>query len=357
MMSLFIMKKKRFKFNVNFRLEELSSVPFISGLLFAKIRLLEGGSFLEQSTREEIQNHSVSWKTSYNFQCKVTANASTGFLDPCICRVSVRMDQKGGKAYQKLGFVDINLSEFAGSGQQSRKFLLEGYDSKHRQDNSTIEVTLEMTLISGDPVFKVPRQTTKWYDDLDQTPSSVRIEECSEGSLASNSASSGCGSLPRKDRPNIITGIEPKSGYLCIAQLHDSPEVDMHPQNPDSEGLKSHQRNDSYTSQHSRGSTGYASLGHSRQSSMGSEKNPFATHTRSSSAGSALINDLTKGDRRKKLEELEKGKRVDQTRVNAGEVVDDLFKEFLSSADLGTKNQQSTGLQLQFDKEGNPFVR
>lgn len=41
--------------------------------------------------REEIQNHSVSWKTSYNFQCKVTANASTGFLDPCICRVSVRM--------------------------------------------------------------------------------------------------------------------------------------------------------------------------------------------------------------------------------------------------------------------------
>lgn len=51
MMSLFIMKKKRFKFNVNFRLEELSSVPFISGLLFAKIRLLEGGSFLEQSTR------------------------------------------------------------------------------------------------------------------------------------------------------------------------------------------------------------------------------------------------------------------------------------------------------------------
>lgn len=42
-----------------------------------------------------------------------------------------------------------------------------------------------------------------------------------------------------------------------------------------------------------------------------------------------------------KLEELEKGKRVDQTRVNAGEVVDDLFKEFMSSADLGTKNQQS----------------
>ena len=54
----------------------------------------------------------------------------------------------------------------------------------------------------------------------------------------------------------------------------------MHLQSADNEGLKSHQRNDSYTSQHSRGSIGYNSLGHSRQSSVGSEKNPYATHTR-----------------------------------------------------------------------------
>lgn len=146
-----------------------------------------------------------------------------------------------------------------------------------------------------------PRQTTKWYDDFDQP--SVRIEECSEGSLASNSASSGCGSLPRKDRPNIITGNKLKlqlnsynfsaftfrgrkkgnvyiwvCSFTCL--IIDSPEVDMHLQSADNEGLKSHQRNDSYTSQHSRGSIGYNSLGHSRQSSVGSEKNPYATHTR-----------------------------------------------------------------------------
>lgn len=44
----------------------------------------------------------------------------------------------------------------------------------------------------------------------------VCIEECSEGSLVFNSVSSGCGSLFRKDRLNIIIGIEFKFGYLCI---------------------------------------------------------------------------------------------------------------------------------------------
>ncbi len=51
--------------------------------------------------------------------------------------------------------MDINLAEFAGSGHQTRRFLLEGYDAKHRVDNSTLTVNIEMSLVSGDPVFKV----------------------------------------------------------------------------------------------------------------------------------------------------------------------------------------------------------
>lgn len=45
------MKKKKFKFDVNFELNELSSVPFVSGVLFAKIRQLDGGHFNEVSSR------------------------------------------------------------------------------------------------------------------------------------------------------------------------------------------------------------------------------------------------------------------------------------------------------------------
>lgn len=47
----FMLKKKRFKFLVNFELEELLSVPFVSGIVFAKIRLLDGGSFTDVSNR------------------------------------------------------------------------------------------------------------------------------------------------------------------------------------------------------------------------------------------------------------------------------------------------------------------
>jgi len=39
------MRKKRFKFDVTFEVDELLMVSFVSGTLFAKIRLLNCGSF------------------------------------------------------------------------------------------------------------------------------------------------------------------------------------------------------------------------------------------------------------------------------------------------------------------------
>jgi hypothetical protein len=47
------------------------------------------------------------------------------------------------------------LAEFAGSGSTLRRCLLEGYNKRHRQDNSILKVTILMTLLSGDPCFKV----------------------------------------------------------------------------------------------------------------------------------------------------------------------------------------------------------
>lgn len=49
-MSFILTKKKRFKFKVDFELEELSSVPFVNGVLFCKVRLVDGG-FAEESSR------------------------------------------------------------------------------------------------------------------------------------------------------------------------------------------------------------------------------------------------------------------------------------------------------------------
>lgn len=104
--------------------------------------------------RKEVKNHRVEWNRSFEFPCKVTANASTGILDPCFLRISIRKEMKGGRSYFKLGFIDLNLAEYAGAGSVTRRFLLEGYDSKHRLDNSMLTLSLKMHMLSGDILFK-----------------------------------------------------------------------------------------------------------------------------------------------------------------------------------------------------------
>ena len=40
--------------------------------------------------REEVFDHQVKWHCKRKFVCKMIANANTGVLEPCVCRVSVR---------------------------------------------------------------------------------------------------------------------------------------------------------------------------------------------------------------------------------------------------------------------------
>lgn len=47
----FLLKKKKFKFQVDFMIADLTDVPFVVATLFAKVRLLDGGTFCEQSSR------------------------------------------------------------------------------------------------------------------------------------------------------------------------------------------------------------------------------------------------------------------------------------------------------------------
>uniref|UniRef100_A0A3Q2ZNR8 Estrogen-induced osteoclastogenesis regulator 1a n=1 Tax=Kryptolebias marmoratus TaxID=37003 RepID=A0A3Q2ZNR8_KRYMA len=135
----FFVKKKKFKFQTHLTLEELTAVPFVNGVLFCKLRLLDG-DFVATSSRQEVQENCVRWRKRFTFVSKMSANPHTGVLDPSVCRVSVRKELKGGKAYTKLGFTDLNMAEFAGSGSTVRCCLLEGYDTKNtRQDNSILK--------------------------------------------------------------------------------------------------------------------------------------------------------------------------------------------------------------------------
>ncbi|KAM9444346.1 EEIG family member 2 isoform 2-T2 [Clarias gariepinus] len=241
-----MMKKKKFKFNVDFELDELSSVPFVNGVLFCKVRLLDGG-FSEESSREVVQANCVRWRTRFSFPCKMSASAGTGVLDPCICRVSVRKETKGGKTFAKLGFADLNLAEFAGSGSTTRRCLLEGYDTKNtRQDNSILKVIICTHLMSGDPCFKTPPSTATM----------IGIQGDGESLLE-----------------------ERRGGDSQKPFLGFSENVGKCGSLPDDLGLCGHSRTSSYASQQSKVS-GY-STGHSRSSSLSE-----FTHKRNTSVGS-----------------------------------------------------------------------
>ncbi|XP_051969498.1 protein FAM102A-like isoform X5 [Xyrauchen texanus] len=249
----FLMKKK-FKFQTHFTLEELTAVPFINGMLFCKFRLLDGGDFSISSSRQEVQENCVRWRKKFSFVCKMSASPTTGVLDPCICRVSVRKELKGGKTFSKLGFADLNLAEFAGSGSTVRCCILEGYNTKNtRQDNSILKVTIGMTLLSGDPCFKTPVSTVKTIAIAGQDPS-LQLDRKGEGTadhsvptLASNSRRS-LKNRPVNNSGGLQEGLEEN---LC------SPEEVFH---------TGHSRNSSFASQQSKIS-GY-STEYSRSSSL-----------------------------------------------------------------------------------------
>ena len=152
----FMIKKKRYKFAVDLSLDELTEVTYSKGIFFAKIRQLDGGGFTDVSKRMEVQNHIVKYQTRFHFPCKMFASASSGILESCKCRISIRMEEKGGKHFRKLGFADVNLSEYAGAGPSTQRYILQGYDQNHRLDNSMLQITLNITLKEGDTIFQRP---------------------------------------------------------------------------------------------------------------------------------------------------------------------------------------------------------
>ncbi|VDK58114.1 unnamed protein product, partial [Gongylonema pulchrum] len=98
---------------------------------------MNGGAFEGMTERVEVHGHSANWNSHFSFSCRIAVDPSTGVLEKCACRISLRkffyfvyslniawemlsfsdlQEQKGGKSFSKLGFVDINLAQFAASG-------------------------------------------------------------------------------------------------------------------------------------------------------------------------------------------------------------------------------------------------
>ncbi|XP_022226606.2 uncharacterized protein LOC111076884 isoform X2 [Drosophila obscura] len=232
----FMMKKKKYKFNVEVQLQDLVEVALVNEVLFAKIRLLDGGSFQEYSSREEVKNHRVEWNRSFEFPCKMSANASTGVLDPCFLRISIRKEMKGGRSYYKLGFIDLNLAEFAGAGLTSRRFLLEGYDSRHRLDNSMLRVSIKMHMLSGDILFKAPtpslksKQTKPSMDDLTNAATGVGLQTPTATALPSIGSGSGGNAIPLGGSGATLGGVSSNQSLPGTRPVSATKEEELDPQ-------------------------------------------------------------------------------------------------------------------------------
>ncbi|XP_032814742.1 early estrogen-induced gene 1 protein-like isoform X7 [Petromyzon marinus] len=346
----FMMKKKRYRFQVVLELDELSHIPFLNAVLFCKLRLLDGGNFTDYSSREEVRENCVRWKKKFEFVCKMTASPTSGVLDHCVCRVSIRKELKGGKAYSKLGFADLNMAEFAGSRCTTRRCLLEGYDTKNaRQDNSILKVIIGMTLLSGDPCFKTPPAPM---------PLSVSGEDSGTLQLESkgpgDDGSSTPGSLAQrqsKSRPSVL----PTAGkWLKNKDLANEPFQ------------AGHVRSSSSASQHSRIS-GY-STEHSRASSLGD-----LTHRRNTSGDSSASTGIGSmpdsinqervkpprppqpADRYRRKDSVENElKRFDATRVDADDIVEQILQTQDFTADPNTEDE---GLRLFVKRDGTTGLK
>ncbi|XP_034048712.1 protein FAM102A-like isoform X2 [Thalassophryne amazonica] len=379
----FLMKKKKFKFQVHFTLEELTAVPFVNGVIFCKIRLIDGGDFSILSSRKEVQQNCVRWGKRFSFICKMSANPVTGVLDPCICRVSVRKELKGGKTFSKIGFADLNIAEFAGSGSTVRCCILEGYDTKNtRQDNSILKVTIGMTLLSGDPCFKTPPSTAKSVSVGDEDPN-LQLDCKGESTGANMQPLGGITEGPWTLKPR-------QSSVHSTGRPNDVEHVGSSPDDVFSFG---HFRSSSYASQNSKvsgppvlspvlhSSPAVSPPGYSTGHSLSSSLTDLSHHQSTSSSSSAscsfapsshpppptelqrrvtptkperpplpsVLKSSRSSSRRKKDPVQREPSGVDDTRINA----DDIVEKIVQSQNFSdSSNNEDSNLRLFVSKDG-----
>jgi len=325
----FIIKKKRYKFMVDLTLNELTEVSFGKAILFAKVRQLDGGSFENASERKEVSNHAVKYNQKFTFPCKMAANYNTGVLDSCKCRVSIRKEEKGGKNFRKIGFVDLNLAEYAGSGPTTQRYILQAYDLNHRLDNSLLQITLNIVLKEGDLVFQRPMTRNQ--------PILLPGEEATRG--------------PELDTDLRVTGLGPASSSVTsVPSINVKTNLTLSDITGDDDA--GHTRNSSNTSAKSQtGSAGYGSqssqtchsgalAGHSRQSSE------EGSHNRNLSSGSAdtgIFGSMEKEKRRKKN---------DGGKVDAEDVINELMEDIQIDT-MAVQEGSGGNLQLYLGPDGS----
>jgi hypothetical protein len=152
------MFSKKCKFQIVLKIHNLSNLPYLSGLYYAKYKLAR----LKGSTAKvPVKNHVVIWNQEVVLETNINVGRD-GVLQNSDLLISIKQSLLEGNT-EKIGIVCLNLSEFAGQRMVTRRVLL-----RDSNVNCILSITVDMKLLKGDPGFLVPRSTIEDVLELDQ---------------------------------------------------------------------------------------------------------------------------------------------------------------------------------------------
>lgn len=142
-------------FSFNIIVNELTHIPLLNGILFLQWKLgrLEG-----YSPHFPVREHSIAFNMSFHLEQAIALDRVTNILEDVILKIRVNQETEGGQEWTGFGTVRLNLSEFAGSRETTRKFLLE-----KSKTNAALSVSIFTKLKSGGaPLFHPPDSAKKY---------------------------------------------------------------------------------------------------------------------------------------------------------------------------------------------------
>jgi hypothetical protein len=144
------MPSSRLRFRVHVTIHSLEHIPYARGFIMIKWKT-KGHKHEGITATREVTAYTCHFNEDFEYEQQLSVNKKTNIVQSEILRLSVRQDLTGRDDFERMGIVEIDLAQFAGTREITTIFLL-----KESKVNSSLRVTVRMRLIAGDPVFKCP---------------------------------------------------------------------------------------------------------------------------------------------------------------------------------------------------------
>ncbi|KAI7901230.1 N-terminal C2 in EEIG1 and EHBP1 proteins-domain-containing protein [Cokeromyces recurvatus] len=140
---LFISKNRKIDFELTILIQDLTNVPLVSGLYYVKWRIKNTVHSNGSTVRAPIRDHCIFWGHPISTIAHLVITKQR-ILGPCELKLEIYQELGGSKDTISIGNLTINLSEYAGSGLITRRYLLD-----HCKFNSTIKLSIKVDQISN----------------------------------------------------------------------------------------------------------------------------------------------------------------------------------------------------------------